>query len=82
MKVLQMKVASEDDLESFLKEARTIAHLVHPNSVRVMDFGMDDQTPFLVMDYAPNGTLRQKHPKGSCIPLPAIVPYVTMLSTC
>jgi serine/threonine protein kinase len=80
IKVLQTKVAGEDDLEGFLKEARTIAHLVHPHIVRVMDFGVDDQTPFLVMDYAPNGTLRQRHPKGSRIPLPAIVPYVRQIA--
>jgi serine/threonine protein kinase len=80
IKVLQTKVAGEEDLEGFLKEARTIAHLVHPHIVRVMDFGVDDQTPFLVMDYAPNGTLRQKHPKGSRIPLPAIVPYVRQIA--
>jgi len=80
IKVLQTKVAGEDDLESFLKEARTIAHLVHPHIIRVMDFGVDDQTPFLVMDYAPNGTLRQRHPKGSRIPLPTIVPYVRQIA--
>jgi serine/threonine protein kinase len=79
IKVLQTRVAGEDDLEGFLREARTIAHLVHPHIIRVMDFGVDDQTPFLVMDYAPNGTLRQRYPKGSRVPLPAIVPYVSLL---
>jgi serine/threonine protein kinase len=58
IKVLQTKVANDEDLEGFLKEAQTIAHLVHPQIVRVMDFGVDAETPFLVMDYAPNGTLR------------------------
>src|SRR6266705_2902689 len=76
IKVLQTKVGNDEDLESFLKEAQTIAHLVHPQIVRVMDFGVDDETPFLVMDYAPNGTLRQRYPKGTVLPLITIVSYV------
>jgi serine/threonine protein kinase/uncharacterized membrane protein len=76
IKVLQTKVGNDEDLESFLKEAQTIAHLVHPQIVRVMDFGVDAETPFLVMDYAPNGTLRQRYPKGAVLPLTTIVSYV------
>lgn len=75
IKVLQTKVTNKEDLESFLKEAQTIAHLVHSNIVRVMHFGVDNDTPFLVMDYATNGTLRQHHPKGSVLPLSTIVAY-------
>jgi serine/threonine protein kinase len=49
---------------------------VHPNIVRVLDFGVEDDIPFLVMDYAPNGTLRQRHPRGVLLPLASIVRYV------
>src|SRR5579884_1066793 len=65
IKMLQTKIASEDDLEGFLREARTIAHLEHSHIIRVRDFGVEGQTPFLVMYYAPNGTMRLRHPKGS-----------------
>ncbi len=55
---------SEGDVESFLKEAQFIANLEHPHIVRVFDFDViEDGTPFLVMSYAPYGTLRQLHPK-------------------
>ncbi len=81
IKVLRTRVANNEDLEGFLKEARTIAHLVHPNIVRVMDFGVDGETPFLVMDYAPNGTLRQRHPKGTTLPLTTITSYVKQIAT-
>lgn len=54
---------SGDDLESFLNEARTVVNLIHPNIVRVLEFGVEGNTPFLVMDYAPNGSLRQCYPK-------------------
>jgi len=73
--VLQIRL-TVSNLEQFRNEARTIASLVHPNIVRVLDFGVEDDIPFLVMDYAPNGTLRQRHPRGVPLPLLSIVPYV------
>src|ERR1700681_4768298 len=66
IKLLQTARISGDD-EHFLVEARTIAHLVHPHIVRVLDFGIESKTPFLVMDYAMGGTLRALHPKGACL---------------
>ncbi len=63
-----------------LEEAKTIAHLVHSHIVRVLDFGVEDNTPFLAMDYAPNGTLRQRHPRGTYLPLTTIVPYVEQVA--
>ncbi len=80
IKLLQTKVANQEDLDGFLKEAQTIARLVHPQIVRVLDFGVDSETPFLVMDYAPNGTLRQRHPRGTQLPLTTIVPYVKQVA--
>jgi len=79
IKVLHTQLTSED-MAGFLNEARTIAHLVHPHIVRVTDFGIEGDTPFLVMDYAPNGTLRQRHPKGTQLPLSLIIPYVKQVS--
>jgi eukaryotic-like serine/threonine-protein kinase len=79
IKVLQMRLTNED-MESFLDEARTIARLEHPNIVRVLEFGVEDSTPFLVMSYAPNGVLRQRHPKGISLPLPTIVSYIKQVA--
>ncbi len=64
----------------FLREARTIAHLQHPHIVRVLDFGFQDQTPYLVMEYTPNGTLRTRHPQGTHLPLEQIVQYVKQVA--
>lgn len=79
IKVLHTQIASDTN-EQFLAEARTIAHLVHPHIVRVHDFGIEGTTPFLVMDYAPNGTLRQRHARGSVLPLALIVPYLKQMA--
>ncbi len=66
--------------EQFLREARTIAHLQYAHIVRVLDFGFQDQTPFLVMEYTPNGTLRTRHPKGRPLSLEQISRYVKQLA--
>ena len=75
IKVLQTRLGNED-MADFQNEARTIANLVHPHIVRVLDFGMDHATPYLVMDYAPNGTLRQFFPKAVPLSPQRILPYV------
>lgn len=79
IKLLHTELTSSD-VEKFRNEARTIARLEHPHIVRVLDFGIEDHTPFFVMVYAPNGTLRQRHRKGSILPLASIVSYVTQIS--
>jgi ABC-type transport system substrate-binding protein/serine/threonine protein kinase len=64
---------SEQEAEHFQQEAETIAQLSHPSIVRVLDFDVQEGIPFLVIDYAPNGSLRQRYPKGNLVPLPVIV---------
>ncbi len=79
IKLLYARVA-QDDLAIFKQEARTLANLIHPHIVRVLDFGVDNNTPYLVMDYAPGGTLRTRHPRGSRVPLPTVVEYVKQVA--
>src|SRR5437660_708206 len=79
IKVLQTQLTN-NDVEAFRTEARTIAHLVHPHIVRVLEFGVEGKTPYLVMDYAPRGTLRQRHPRGVPLPLGLIVSYVKQVA--
>src|SRR5436305_3762078 len=71
---------NEQEAEHFQQEAQTIASLVHPGIVRVFDYDVQDGVPFLVIDYAPNGTLRRRYPKGSLIPLPVIVSAVKQVA--
>ena len=69
------------DADSFLAEAQTIAHLEHPHIVRVLDFDVKDGIPFLVMNYAPGGTLRARHEKGICVPPDQVIRYVNELAS-
>ncbi len=79
IKLLRTNLA-QDDLESFREEARTLVRLIHPHIVRLLDFGLEGTTPFLVMDYAPNGTLRQRHQRGERLPLATVVDYVQQIA--
>ncbi len=79
IKVLLARLSSED-IEKFRTEARTIARLSHAHIVRVLDFEVEDGTAFLVMDYAPNGTLRQRHPPGMPLAPLVIAPYVKQIA--
>src|SRR2546421_546698 len=79
VKVLHTQL-STSDVESFRLEAQRVSHLEHPHIVNILDFGLEGTTSFLVMSYAPGGTLRQRHSKGSRLPLPTVVPYVKQIT--
>ena len=68
------------EAERFQQEAQIIARLAHPSIVRVFDFDVQDEVAFLVMDYAPNGSLRARHPRGSVIPYPLVASYIRQVA--
>ncbi len=68
------------EANDFLSEARTIACLDHPSIVRILDYDVQDGTPFFVMAYAPNGNLRTRHPRESRLPLPLINNYLQQVA--
>src|SRR5712692_8108770 len=74
-------VLTNEEQAVFLQEAQTLVHLTHPHIVRVLDFALQDGLPFLVMEYAPHGTLRQRHPRGTRLPLDVIIPYVQQVAS-
>ncbi len=81
VKVLRIQLSKQDDLRTFINEARTMS-LRHPHIVPLLDFGLShDDIPFLVMEYAPNGTLRDQHPKGSQVPLLTAVEYASQVAS-
>lgn len=80
VKVLYTRLANDEEVERFEKEARIIAHLEHPHIVRVLDFDVVDSIPFLVLSYATGGTLRQRCPKGTVLPLTTTITYVKQVA--
>jgi serine/threonine protein kinase len=63
--ILATHAAEEHFLERFLREARMVASLEHPNILPVYDFGEENGVPFLVMPYLPGGTLRKRLRAGA-----------------
>jgi len=51
--------ATDDGRRRFEVEARAMSRLDHPNCVPVTDFGVDEGSPYLVMDFVNGVTLRQ-----------------------
>src|SRR5579875_2261849 len=80
IKVIRAGLTSEE-LEGFLAEVRVLARLKHPDIVRVLEFGVQADQPFLVMEYASNGSLRQRHPEGSTLPPATILDYVRHIAS-
>jgi serine/threonine protein kinase len=61
VKVIRVeKGADAQFLGRFEREARALARLSHPNIVHVNDYGDQDGVPYVVMDYLPGGTLKDK----------------------
>ncbi|GHO81780.1 hypothetical protein KSD_95510 [Ktedonobacter sp. SOSP1-85] len=81
VKVLHTPLAGSNEFKEFINEARTF-RLRHPHIIQLLDFGIDrDEIPYLVMDYASHGTLRDKHPKGTPVSLFTMLSYIAPLAS-
>ena len=54
-------------MKRFEREAKSLAKLSHPNIVSIIDYGEHDGVPYLVMEYLPGGTLKDRL-KGQPLP--------------
>lgn len=60
LKVLRPdRITSEEFVQRFLKEARAIGRLSHPNIITVYDSGQDNDTLYIVMEFLIGKTLRE-----------------------
>jgi serine/threonine-protein kinase len=61
VKVLHPFLVSEDGfVDRFRREARTLASLQHPNIVSIFDSGLQDFNSYVVMEYVPGPTLKDR----------------------
>lgn len=81
IKIIKHKL-SPTTLTEFLREARMM-RLKHPHIIPLLDFGISEpeQLPFLVMPFAPNGTLLQRHKRGTRLDLSLVITYVEQLAS-
>src|SRR5260370_16878867 len=71
---------TDQETEHFQQEAQTLATLTHPSIVGILDYGVQDGVPFLVIDYAPNPPLRQRYPNIRVLPCSPNFSYLNPLA--
>jgi serine/threonine protein kinase len=82
-RVVALKWLLEDDPQRrarFMREARAMGRLSHPNVVGVLDVGDHDGATFLVMDYLEGKSLRDLIDERRCEPAEAIQLLMPALS--
>src|SRR6266567_3480991 len=91
IKVLRT-VLNNRDKERFIEEARLLATLSHPNIVRVLEFAVarrvnharnkefSEYIPYLIIDFAPGGSLRTLYPIGSCLFIEVATGYIKQIA--
>jgi F-box protein 11 len=77
LKVLE-PLDTEAEFAKYLNEVRALVSLHHRYIVPILDCGVDDDTklPFIVMEYAANGSLGQRYDGRKQIALADIVRYI------
>jgi eukaryotic-like serine/threonine-protein kinase len=60
LKLLPAEVAADPKwMQRFIREARTVSGLNHPNVLTIYEFGVHDSTRFMAMEYVEGVTLRE-----------------------
>jgi serine/threonine-protein kinase len=77
--ILPSLVSQRTFLERFLREARLVAALEHPNILPIYDFGEQDGVPYLVMPQMTGGTLAERVGLSG-LPPELAVDYVAQLA--
>ncbi|MFL5589900.1 MAG: serine/threonine protein kinase [Ktedonobacteraceae bacterium] len=68
IKLLHSYLDSHAEHEQFLQEAKFLLNLKHPYILSFYDFGIYEGFPYLIIEYAPNGSLKDLI--KSCVPHP------------
>lgn len=74
------RAESADFVARFQREARAIGRLQHPNIVRIIDFDVEDEIDYMVMDYVTGGTLGDYLKTRKALPLSEALPIIAQLA--
>jgi len=77
VKLFPSEIAQGEARERFLREARVVGQLSHPNIITLHDMGIEEssQTPYLVMEYVEGMPLDRVLEKGT-LPLPRACAWI------
>ena len=77
------KPLTAEELVNFREEASITANMMHPHIVTVFAFNeitvSEATIPYLVMAFAPQGSLKQRHPLGERLSLNTIMEYLEQI---
>jgi tRNA A-37 threonylcarbamoyl transferase component Bud32 len=66
LKVLKPdSISDRNQVERFKQEALAISRLEHPNIIRILETGGDEETLYITMEYVPGGTLCDRLKSGT-----------------
>lgn len=77
--ILPMPLTKEN-VDVFLQQARRLTQLIHPHILRLVDVGVENFIPFVVLDYVSHIPLRQLY-KHEGQPLDKLLPYLRQMVT-
>lgn len=82
VKVLKVRVDPNDRHEVLrnAREARITVRLKHPHIVHVIEFNIHHNIPYIVMEYAQNGSLRRFHRAGEPLPWVTTIYYARQIT--
>ena len=65
--------------EQFIQEAQFLHRLQHPHILPVLDAGFQDGTPYIIMEYAAQGSLQDRLDRqpGKALPLAEAITIIT-----
>ncbi|HEY7415193.1 MAG TPA: serine/threonine-protein kinase [Ktedonobacteraceae bacterium] len=81
LKLLDPLLTGDEAVKRFLFEAHVLSHLRHPHIVRMLNFGWDKDIPFIVMEYAPGGTLFDYFSPHLPLSIKTILPFVLQIAS-
>src|SRR5438045_1334549 len=70
IKLIHASLGSEQEHNRFLQEARLLEKLKHPQILPIYDVGIHEGFPYLVVEYARHGSLRDRLNRQLLHPLP------------
>ena len=83
IKILHPHLATERNgaefLERFKREAISAARCIHPNIVMVLEFGQDNDMPFIVMEFVEGASLQDLIKSGRAISLQKTLSIISQL---
>ncbi len=86
IKVIYAHLASQEGFDQrFRREAQLVASLRHPHIVQLYDFGIENEQPFMVMEFLNGGTLQDRlaqwRSRGAVMPLAETARLLTKLAS-